>query len=264
MTTNNLYNAYGKYLETSVQLRTAPIAIKFLERAEDTPPNAIRPFRDKGMHLAVCQAFAMARRQRQTLAMFKDDHWCWAPLVGYGLVRCAEGDPDFSELSRYMMMEDPEAGRKHLASILPRLEFGKYAGFVCGPLGMIEFEPDLALIYSNTAQLRHMLLAVKYKSGALLASDFDPIDSCVYSVVPAMQGAAYRITVPDPGEYERALAGEDEIIFSVRRDKLQELIEGLKHFEESGRGYAKFMPQMTSDFPQPPFYIELFKLWGLN
>jgi uncharacterized protein (DUF169 family) len=264
MATNNLYNTHGCYLEKTLQLRTSPIAIKFLAKEEDTPPEAIRPKRDKGMHLAVCQAFAMVRRQQVTLAMFKDDHWCWAPLIGYGLVQCDEGDPSFHEISRFLMMENAEAAKKHLAEVFPRVERGQYAGFVCGPLGTAGFEPDLALIYSNTAQLRHMLLAVKYKCGSLVTSQFDPIDSCVYSVVPVLQGAGYRITIPDPGEYERAMAGEDEIIFSVRKEKLPELIEGLKHFEENGRGYTRFVPQMAPDFPRPPFYNELYRQWGLE
>jgi hypothetical protein len=83
-------------------------------------------------------------------------------------------------------------------------------------------------------------------------------------VVPVLQGGGYRITLPDPGEYERAMAGEDEIVFSVHRDKLEEVIEGLKHFEENGQGYSRFVPQMTPDFPRPPFYNELYRLWGLE
>jgi len=264
MATSSLYNEYGCYLETALHLRTSPIAIKFLAKEADAPPEAIRPNRDKNMHLAVCQAFAMVRRQKMTLAMFKDDHWCWAPLIGYGLVKCGAEDPGFHEICRFLMMENAEAAKKHLATVFPRLEYCKYAGLVCGPLCTAGFEPDLALIYSNTAQLRHMLLAVKYKCGSLIASQFDPIDSCVYSVVPVLLGGGYRITLPDPGEYERAMAGEDEIIFTVHRDKLEEVIEGLKHFEENGQGYSRFVPQMTPDFPRPPFYNELYRLWGLE
>ena len=264
MATSSLYNEYGGYLEKALQLRTSPIAIKFLAKEEDVPPQAVRPKRDRGMHLAVCQAFAMVRRQKLTLAMFKDDHWCWAPLIGYGLVKCDGEEPGFHEICRFLMMENAEAAKRHLATVFPRLDRGRYAGFVCGPLITAGFEPDLALIYSNTAQLRHMLLAVKYKCGSLVTSQFDPIDSCVYSVVPVLLGAGYRITLPDPGEYERAMAEEGEIIFSVPKDKLPELIEGLRHFEENGQGYTKFVPQLAPDFPRPPFYNELYRQWGLE
>ena len=95
----------------------------------------------------------------------------------------------------------------------------------------------MVLIYSNTTQLRNLLLAIKYKEGKLVQSEFDPIDSCVYSVVPVIKNGDYRITLPDPGEYERAMAGEDEIILSVPAAKLEELVTGLRFFEEKNGLY---------------------------
>jgi uncharacterized protein (DUF169 family) len=120
------------------------------------------------------------------------------------------------------------------------------------------------LIYSNTAQLRSILLSIKFKEGHLVKSEFDPIDSCVYSVVPAIKDGVYRITLPDPGEYERAMADEGEIILSVPPDKLGELVEGLRFFEKMKMGYRHFNMQMTPDFPQPDFYKDLFRMWGLD
>lgn len=243
-------------------MRTSPIAVKLLEKEEDIPEGAIRPKRDRGVHLAQCQVFAMSRRQRATVAMLKEDHWCWAPLIAFGLVE----PPDFfleGKTAFPYMVSSLEAA-KDLAKTLPCLEFGKYIGIVSAPLKTANFEPDLVLIYSNTAQLRSLLLAVKYKEGYLVTSQFDPIDSCVYSIVPAMLGGQYRITLPDPGEYERALAGEDEIIFSVPRGKLEDLILGLRHFDEIELGYTHFTMEMRPDFPQPPFYQDLFQMWGLD
>ena len=258
------YNRYGEELEKLLLLRTSPLALKLLEREEDTPAGAVRPQRDRGIHLAQCQVFAMARRQKVTVAMFREDHWCWAPLIGYGLVQCNAGDPGFQDICERLFVQNVELAKEHLSNRFPRLEFGKYAGLVCGPLRGVNYPPDLVLIYSNTAQLRHLLLAVKYATGSLLASQFDPIDSCVFSVVPAITKNEYRITLPDPGEYERAMAGEDEIIFSIPQAKLGELMAGLRHFEDSKRGYATFAPNLQPDFPQPDFYRQLFKLWGLQ
>jgi uncharacterized protein (DUF169 family) len=204
----------------------------------------------------------MSRRQRLTVAILKEDQWCWAPLIGFGLVEppdlYLEGKTAFP-----FMVASLEAA-KDLAKTLPCLEYGRYVGIVSAPLKSAGFEPDLVLIYSNTAQLRSLLLAVKYKDGYLVTSQFDPIDSCVYSIVPVMLTREYRITLPDPGEYERALTGEDEIIFSVPRDRLEELVLGLKHFEEIELGYTQLVMEMKPDFQQPPFYQELFQTWGLD
>jgi len=254
------FNNYGEELERLLRLRSSPIAVKMLEKEEDIPEGAIRPKRDRGVHLAQCQAFAMSRRQRATVAMLKEDNWCWAPLIGYGLVKPLEGYP---ALHRIYIVKNMEAA-KRVAKNFPRLEYGKYIGIVSAPLKTANFEPDLVLIYSNTAQLRSLLLATKYKEGLLVTSQFDPIDSCVYSVVPVILNGQYRITLPDPGDYERAMAGEDEIIFSVPRDKMEELILGLRHFEEIKLGYTHFTKEMRPDFPRPEFYKELFRMWGLD
>lgn len=247
MPTIKEYNQWGKDLETYLKLKTSPIAVKMLEKEEDIPEGALRPKRDRGQHLAQCQAFAMSRRQRMTVAMLKEDHWCWAPLMAYGLV------------------EDPHHPIVDALTSLPRFELGKYIGMVTAPLSSATFEPDMALIYSNTAQLREMISVPKFVEKTTVKSEFDPIDSCVYSVLPVLNDGQYRITLPDPGEYSRAWAGDDEIIFSVPKDKIGKLAEGVKRSAEMKQNPDDWSHMiMRPDFPRPDFYKELFKKWGLD
>jgi uncharacterized protein (DUF169 family) len=247
MPTISDYNRYGEELERSLLLKTSPIAVKMLEKEADIPEGAIRPKRDRGYHLAQCQAFAMTRRQRMTIAMLKEDHWCWAPLLAYGMVK------------------DPHDPFVDSHTSFPRFEYGKYIGMVTAPLKTASFEPDMVLIYSNTAQLRDLISVVKFQEKTLVKSEFDPIDSCIYSVVPVITGGQYRITLPDPGEYSRAMAGEDEIIFSVPKDKLEALVQGVKRSAEMKQkpdDWSHIL--LRPDFPRPDFYKELFKKWGLD
>lgn len=260
MTNIQQYNDYGETLEKLLILRTSPLAVKMIENEADIPAGAIRPKKDRGFHLAQCQAFAMTRRQGITIAMLKEDNWCWAPLIGYGLVKPF----DEGSISPNVFIVADISAAKRVAQNFPHLQYGKYIGIVSGPLKTANFLPDLVLIYCNTAQLRSMLMATKYRDGILVTSQFDPIDSCVYSVVPAMLNGQYRITLPDPGEYERAMAGEDEIIFSVPKDKMEELISGLKHFDQVKLGYSHLSMQIRPDFPRPEFYRHLFRTWGLD
>jgi uncharacterized protein (DUF169 family) len=241
------YNRYGEELEKSLGLKTSPIAVKMLEKESDIPAGAIRPKRDRGYHIAQCQAFAMTRRQGMTIAMLKEDQWCWAPLLAYGLV------------------EDPHHPIVDAFISLPRFERGKYIGMVSAPLKSANFEPDMVLIYSNTAQLRDMLSAVVFQEKALVKSEFNPIDSCVYSVVPVIKDGQYRITLPDPGEASRAFSGDDEIIFSVPKDKLESLAQGVKRSAEMKKNAADWSHIiLMPDFPRPDFYKDLFKKWGLD
>ena len=250
MTTLKEYNSLGEELEKLLILRTSPLAIKMLEKESDIPLGAIRPKRDRHYHIAQCQAFALSRRERECIAMLKEDSWCWAPLVAYGLVDWKTGADIILP--------------KGQAELLPHFEIGRYAGIVSAPLRTANFEPDLVLVYSNTAQLRNMIQVVKDREKTLVTSQFDPIDSCVYSVVPVILNGQYRITLPDPGECKRAMAGEDEIIFSIPQNKIEMIVTGLQRAEEHKRGYTHPGLELTADFPQPEFYTKLFKLWELK
>ncbi|NIM05156.1 MAG: hypothetical protein GTN65_05965, partial [Armatimonadetes bacterium] len=68
-----------------VRLKTFPLALKLLEKEGDIPDGAKRPLRDFGYHLSLCQAFQISRRDGATIAMLKEDNWCFEPVVGYGL-----------------------------------------------------------------------------------------------------------------------------------------------------------------------------------
>jgi|WetSurMetagenome_2_1015567.scaffolds.fasta_scaffold192018_1 uncharacterized protein (DUF169 family) len=263
MTTFKEYNSCGEELEKLLILRTSPIAVKMLEKEKDIPEGAIRPKKDWGYHFAQCQAFAMSRRGRKaTIAMLKEDSWCPAPVSAYGLALPREEIAGFP-----YMVENREAAEK-LNAKSPQFEFGKYIGTVSAPLKFANFEPDLVMIYSNTAQLRSLLLAVKYKEGLLVTSEFDPLRSCVFAVVPVILDGHFRITLPDTGEQYRTMSGEDEIIFSAPRDKIQELVSGLRHFEEMSQDYVHRYTHldfdMRPDFPQPKGYEKMFKKWGMD
>jgi uncharacterized protein (DUF169 family) len=251
-------NTFGADLERLLLLRTRPIAIKMLASEAEAPAGAIRPLRDSGEHYAVCQVFSLARRQGRTVAMFLEDHWCFEPVISYGLV---EPPQDYLEGSTHsFFIADKEAAAGH-ARDTTRLPVRRYAGMVVGPLETVDFEPDLAMIYCNPAQLRHLLLALRYRHGTQVTSTLDPIGSCVHSVVPSLLYGDCRVTVPDPGDYERAGAQEDEMVLTVPRAHLQELMDGVYHFEEAGMGYRTFSPCLRPDFPQPSFYQDYFKRW---
>jgi len=147
---------------------------------------------------------------------------------------------------------------------MSRLPVGKYPGMVFGPLKNANYAPDLTMIYCNTGQLRHLLFSLMHARGYRVASTLDPIGSCVHSVVPSLLTGECKVTVPDPGDFERAMAGEDEMILTIPTAKLKELMDGIYFYEKSNRGYKSFSRMMLADFPQPSFYQEYFKKWGLK
>jgi len=234
---------YGEDLETSLLLRTSPIAVKMLERESDIPDGAFRPKRDGKYHIAQCQAFAMSRREGRTVAMLKEDHWCPTALMAYGMV-------------------PPPDSMAKLAESFSSFEYGKYVGAVTAPLKNTSFIPDVVVVYLNPAQLRGLLMPMMLGGSSPIDGHF-LLPSCGRCVVDPMITENYCVVLPDPGEYQRALTLEEEIIFAMPRKRMQGLMAGLG---SGGRGYShrnQYM-SMHPDFEQPQFYKDLFKGWGLD
>ncbi len=231
-------------LERILLLRTSPVAVKMLEREEDIPREAVRPKKDRGYHLTQCQAFAMSRRDNNTVAMLKEDHWCPTAVMAYGLV------------------EKP-ASVENWSHPYDTFEHGKYIGVVTAPLNKATFIPDMVLIYAKPAQLRGLLLSMKTADVPEVKHHFFP-PSCGWSVVNPIKDGKYWIVLPDPGEYQRALTEEGDLIFSIPQVKIDELMTGLKQSEYGPFSYRDHQMFMQTDFPLPDFYREMFKNWGMD
>jgi uncharacterized protein (DUF169 family) len=245
MTTLSEFNKYGEDLERLMILRTSPLAVKMLESEADIPEGAIRPWKDRGIHIAQCQAFALSRRQKETIAMLKEDNWCFAPMIAYGLVD-KPADPEFQRFLNF-----------------PTFPRDKYVGIVSAPLKTANFEPDVVVIYSNTSQMRNLLMPLHFIGEEAKVNYYFFPPACCYQIVPVMEDGRMMVTLPDPGDYRRALAGEDEIILSVPRDEFAALAEGIRKAEEGDFGYTHAIMNMQSDFEHIPMYQTFFKRWGL-
>ncbi|MBA7613175.1 hypothetical protein ES703_20420 [subsurface metagenome] len=245
MTTASEFNKFGEELEKLLGLQTSPIAVKMLEKEEEIPEGAIRPKKDRGYHLAQCQAFALSRRDRATVAMLKEDNWCPGAVISYGLVPKPD-NPAASGQNPYVCFE-----------------YGKYIGILTAPLRTAAYEPDAIIIYCDTNQLRIILLSLKNEDRPNVKTNLFPF-SCSNSVVPVMLNGEYWVNLPDPGEYARALTIAGEMMFSVPKEKLAELTENLRQFDRNESGFAHEQMMMRPDFPQPDLYKRVFEAWGMD
>ena len=195
----------------------------------------------------------MSRREKKAVAMLKEDQWCYLPVIAFGLAE----PPDFflggNTFVNFSVADSKTAA--DLASALPRLEPGKYVGVVSAPLSTASFDPDMVVIYCNTNQLRCLLSAVKYKDGYTVKSTLDPSGACFQATVPVMLTGECQVTVPCGGDRAHALAQDDEMIFSLPKDSLEDLMLGLRHFDEVGRGYTSYAPDMRPQYPLSDLYM---------
>jgi uncharacterized protein (DUF169 family) len=244
MSTVKEFNRCGEELEKTLLLRTSPVAVKMLVKEADIPTGAVRPKKDRNYHLAQCQAFALSRREGTTIAMLKEDHWCPAALMAYGMVPAAPPTPVQSHPYEHF-------------------EYGKYIGVLTAPLKSASFIPDVVIIYSNTAQLRALLLSMNHEAMLQVDGRFFP-PSCAHAVVTPMLKGGYWVVLPDPGEYQRAHCDEGEMMFAVPAAKMAGLLTDLNKFQVQGFAYRNNNYLILPDFPRPDFYKKMFKEWGLE
>ena len=261
MTSLRHFRNYGEELRERLRLKTYPIAVKMLKKETEIPKGAVRPKKDTGRHLALCQSFAMARREGTTVAMLKKDHWCYVPVIALGQAKT----PDYILKGN---MEYPARianlkAAKNIAKNAIHLEYGKYVGIVAAPLKSTPFKPDLVIIYCNPAQLRFLLAGMRYKNGYQVTTTLEPGGACVNATVPVLLNGECKVTVPCMGDCRLALAQDDEMIFSVPGEKLEDLMAGIRHFDAEGAGYPiKYAMQLES--PPSESYRKVGRMIGLD
>ncbi len=218
-----------------LRLRTNPLAIKMLEDERQIPEEAERPLKDQGYHLDLCQAFARSRWEGRTIAMLKEDMWCFEPVVGYGL---AEAPEEFEEgKNRYPASAMTAEAGKIGARVFPRLEVGKYIGVASAPLNKCTFEPDLFVVYCDPAQLTQILIAKNAIDGKDVDCKMSGHDACVYAVVPILQQNQCMVASPCRGDRRNAMTQNNELIFSSPLSLLAKFIDAFAYLDKHDWGF---------------------------
>ena len=253
----NVYNEYGKRLENLIRPNSHPLAIRMLRSPDEVPEEALRPVRDFGKCMSTCQTFALSRRFGETVAQLFEDMWCPEPVIGFGL---AEPPQYFYEgKTRYPDgVKSLEAGA-NWAREFPRFEVGKYVGVVSAPLTTASFEPDVAIIYCDSAQLLRLLLGLAYEDGRDIETVLGGHSACVYAVVPSMLKGECQASVPCRGDRGRAGTQDYEMIFTIPRDQIARVVEGL---EQPGTASVPTKFSMNPEYGLSPGYAEIARQMG--
>ena len=251
------YNSYGMVFEKQLRLNTPPLAVRLLRDPGEVPEDAVRPLRDFGRCMSTCQTFALSRRFGQTVAQLFEDMWCPEPVIGFGL---AEPPEFFYEgRTRYPDgVSSLEAGATW-AREFPRLPVGEYVGVVSAPLATASFEPDVAVVYCDSAQLLRLLLAVAYEDGRDIHTVLGGHSACVYAIVPALLRNMCQASVPCRGDRGYAGTQDHEMIFSIPRDKIGRVADGL---EQGGTSSVPSRFSMNPEYRLSEGYAMVARLMG--
>ena len=245
-----------------VRLRTYPFGVKLIGEESEIPAEALRPLRDLGYHLDLCQAFAMSRVEGKTMAMLKEDMWCFEPVVGFGL---AEPPETFLEGENRFpaSIMSKEAARNWARSTLPRLQTGLYKGVLSAPLNTCSFQPDLFVIYCDPEQLTQLLIAQNAIDGRDLDCSLAGHAACVYTVAPVMQKKRPVVAAPCRGDRRNAMAQSNEIIFAGPTEGLADLVEALRYLDGHGWSYPWYF-ELHPERKLTDNYANLGRLMGMD
>jgi uncharacterized protein (DUF169 family) len=226
-----------------LRVDTHPLAIKFVSSEEEFPSeaNKISAF---GIKIAICQATSIARRFGWTVAVTPVDINCASGLMGFGWGKLKPGLNWKEEIADFLVsagyIKERESAKKAIDSI-PYLKEGyesPYAGLIISPLecGLVE-KPDVVLIYGNAAQIARMVQSYVYINGGVVRSESQVGLSCGSEMIrPMMEKSAFYV-VPGRGERSIGMAGNDEMVFAIPGEQLDDFLTGLAETHEAGSKY---------------------------
>lgn len=242
----------GKELEIWLRMRVRPIAVKLLNSKNEVPQGAIIPTRDWKHKYALCQAFARSQDgHEETIAMFKEDHWCFEPVIGLGL---AKRIPEFLDgHHRYPdSVKTLEAGAQWCKN-MPYLPYGKYQGIVSAPIHLCNFIPDLIMMHVDGRMATYLMIIRNYIDGKDITCQLSGHAACVYAIVPSMLNRECHIALPCKGDRTIAFAQDNEIIFTLIPEMLPDFIQGIQYEQEHEWGLPFFTKLKEEYFLKPKY-----------
>lgn len=161
--------------------------------------------------------------------------------------------------------ETPEIGASLNANHLPRMEQSENRHVLLSPLSRASFEPDVVLVYGNSAQIHRLVMAVCYKTGRPVNAVFSERMGCLRAIIVSIQSGEYQITIPGSGERAFGFCGEDEIVFAIPRNRFEELLSGLEGSQKAGgMRYPTIYPALLKSPLFPPQFDPVMEDLGIK
>lgn len=244
-------------IEQHVRPQSFPLGVRML-RPGEALPDKVRTPAEMGIKVAICQTFSIARRYGWALAVGRDDLSCPLAKTAFGfepvLPYYAEGN-----LACGMYVGTPEAAARTEAEV-PKFGLGEYERILVAPLGRATFEPAVALMYGNSAQVMRLVAAALYRRGGRLRSSFSARLDCADAVIETMQSGEPQVILPCYGDRIYGQTEDHEMAFAFPWTLAGELVEGLRGTQRGGIRYP--IPaylRYTGEFPEK--YRRLDAMW---
>jgi len=249
-----LDKAIGKHIRPD----SFPLAVRMAKEEDSIPKRAKRPKADMDLQIAVCQTFSLARRYGWQMVVGQDDISCPLALTAFGF---KPESPTFScgEMCAGMYTGSKDAGAK-TESEVAKFSFGEYAHIYAAPISRADFDPQLYLVYGNSAQIMRLLTGWLFSSGGYLSSRFSGRLDCADICIETILTRQAQIILPCYGDRVFGQTQDHEMAMTIPAGKEKRMIEGLEGTHKGGIRYP--IPSFLQYEPKfPKHYYKLFADW---
>ena len=242
----DLDDKLNKYL----RLSTFPVAVKLIEDQKEL--ERIKFLKKPDKKIALCQIFSYARNYGWTMGCTQEDNLCPLADIAIGF---EEPHKLFLEgaffVGRYN--ETKESAKKTAASMsfIPQ---GKYSAIVAGALNRVEFNPDLVLIWGNSAQIMRVIQGALWKGGGRISMSTFCDGVCADSISNAILTGELQVSFPCLGDRRFGLAKDTDLIASIPMGIIDSIIEGMEKTHKAGTRYP-----IPYELATPEFFVKLKK-----
>ncbi|MEN3203197.1 MAG: DUF169 domain-containing protein [Atribacterota bacterium] len=232
--------------ELSAMLRpkTYPFGVKFFETLDQRPEGTIRPRHP----MNTCQITAIVRYYGRAMYFTAEDMACIVGGVTLGLIPEPEVMKS-GEIAK-MLHADIESAREFTSKVA-KIPYGKFKAVAAAPMAQINFEPDLVVMYGNTAQVMRVVQGYLYKKGGrVYFSTGGEWSLCADTIAQAYVSQDIALGLPCFGDRKTALAQEDEVSVAFPYSMYDEILEGMRQTAK----VATYPTPFDIGFPQMPDY----------
>lgn len=228
------WSDFASILETSLRLRTHPVAYKRLEKAEEL--DRIAGITQMNRYFTLCQVPTMVRRgQGVSIGIKRGDKINPRCARIHGLEPTTERQLA-SEIvyfkNTYFTTE--EETKRQMASY-PLIPPGE--AIVLASLSHMPFEPDVVLVYATPAQMMVLLCALQVKDFERFHFFFIGEGSCADSLAQCYLTGKPALSLPCYGERSFGAVEDDELLLAIPPKMKDKTIDGLMTLEKRHRGY---------------------------
>ncbi|MFH0844083.1 MAG: DUF169 domain-containing protein [Pseudomonadota bacterium] len=244
----------ARELRLELALRGRVVGVKVLkDRAQVKEIPKVKDIKEK---LTSCQRIQIARIIGWTTWETKETA---PPFCNYILGLCPKPEDIVTgKLTAGIWCKTQEdAKKRHDAfPIIPPV----YDAAVFGPVERGNFEPDVILIYGNPCQIMMVLDAlhwIKYEVNSFIDTGGS---SCATTIGYTFTTGKLSMAIPDYGERRYGHVPDNEVVVSMKPEKLADVMEGLAGLKKIGLPYPlPFWGMQADTYPgYPDTYKEFY------